>query len=286
MNNTCSIAKEKQPKMKKIWEFASYNLWLLFSPPVGREMGHCDRKRGYTKARKKEPVVKELLEKDTSWQRIGILAQKGVYEFHQDLRLFEAAEGVDQVAEILNLEREEPEVRKRVGEILVNYQKNQFLRGREIIKLSRGDEGFPVPIEVKQGNFVFNFYAAIDCIVRETEGRLHIIDLKTGKSEPDRRQGLVYLLACQYLYPDQQAIASFYNLETGEQTEPIQATAKQLQSIQRELASIAKRHQEELRRYRRNPEAFEEIYPANPHSNCLYCNFNSICKFSTLESAA
>jgi hypothetical protein len=50
VNNTCSIAKEKQPKMKKIWEFASYNLWLLFSPPVGREMGHCDRKRGYTKA--------------------------------------------------------------------------------------------------------------------------------------------------------------------------------------------------------------------------------------------
>jgi hypothetical protein len=271
--------------MKKIREFASYHLWSLFSPPVGQEVWHCDRKRGYTKARKKEPEVKALLEKDTGWQRIGILGQKGVYEFHQDLRLLEDRRGVDRVAEILNLESEDPQVRERVLEILVNYQKSPFLRDQKIIQLSRGDEGIPEPIEVKQGNFVFKFYAAIDCIVREADGRLHIIDLKTGKSEPDRRQGLVYLLACQYLYLNQEAIASFYNLETGHKTEPIQATSNQLQSIQRELARIAKRHQEELRRCWQNPDTFDEIYPANPHFNCRYCNFQSICKFSTVESA-
>jgi hypothetical protein len=271
--------------MKEIREFASYHLWSLFSPPVGQEVWHCDRKRGYTKARKKEPAVKELLEKDTGWQRIGLLGQKGVYEFHQDLRLLEDRRGVDRVAEILDLESEDPQVRERVREILVNYQKSPFLRDREIIKLSRGDERIPKPIDVKQGNFVFKLYAAIDCIVREADGKLHIIDLKTGKSAPDRRQGLVYLLACQYLYPDRDAIASFYNLETGHKTEPIQATSNQLQSIQRELARIAKRHQEELGRYRRNPEAFDEIYPANPNFNCRYCNFQSICKFSTVESA-
>ncbi|MEG3439049.1 PD-(D/E)XK nuclease family protein [Pannus brasiliensis CCIBt3594] len=272
--------------MNKLWEFASYNLWLLFSPPVGQEAWHCDRKRGYTKAKKKEAAVKALLERDTEWQRIGLLGQKGVYEFHQNLALLQHPDGVNRVAEILELEKEADEVQRRVGAILSDYRKNPFLSTKKIVKLARGDEGFPEPIVIRQGDFVFNLYAAIDCIVEEADGTLHVIDLKTGTSEPDRRQALVYLLACQYLYPDRSAIASFYNLETGEGTEPISANPNQLNAIQRQLATIAKRHQDELKRYRWNHDAFDEIYPANPHFNCKYCIFNPICKFSTVERAA
>ena len=86
---------------KKIWQFASYNLWSLFSPPVGQEYWHCDMKRGFTKARKKEPQVKALLEQDNTAQRIGILAQKGVYEFHQNSPILYRRDAVEQVAEIL-----------------------------------------------------------------------------------------------------------------------------------------------------------------------------------------
>ena len=72
--------------MKKVWNFASYNLLSLYSPPVGLEHLHCEMKRGFTKARKKEPEVAELLEKDNTAQKIGLLAQKAVYEFHQDFQ--------------------------------------------------------------------------------------------------------------------------------------------------------------------------------------------------------
>ena len=41
-------------------------------------------KRGLIKARKRAPQVKALLEQDTTPQEIGLLAQQGVYEFHND----------------------------------------------------------------------------------------------------------------------------------------------------------------------------------------------------------
>ena len=65
--------------MKKVWNFSSYNLLSLFSPAVGLEHLHCDMKRGFAKARKKEPEVAKLLDKDNTAQTIGLLAQKAVY---------------------------------------------------------------------------------------------------------------------------------------------------------------------------------------------------------------
>jgi len=40
----------------------------------------------------------------------------------------------------------------------------------------------------------------------EPDGTLHILDFKTGKSEFDRRQAYVYLLAAKYLYPNRSAV--------------------------------------------------------------------------------
>lgn len=273
--------------MRTPWRpYVSFNIWLQFAPSVGQEHWHCDMKRGFARARKKEPLVKALLEQDTTPQHIGLLAQKAVYEFHQDMQLLQQSDGVDRVAQRLKLSQEPGEVQQRLIEILKNYYKNPILAGKKIVKLSRGDEGIPEPILIQNGNYSFNLFAAIDCIFVDSDGKLHILDFKTGKSDFDRRQAFVYLLAATYLYPQQKAVASFYNLESNKWSDPITATDAQLKAIQLELVRIAQQHQKELRRYKENPSEFAQIFPANPGFICCNCQFNSICKFSTFEVSA
>lgn len=272
--------------MNKIWNFASYNLLSLHSPAPGKEYWHCDMKRGYLKARKREPLVQALFDIDSTPQSIGKLAQMGVYEFHNDSLMLQQSDSVERVAEILQLRKETAEVRQRVLEILKSYQKNPILSNKKIILLQRGDEGFPEPILMQHNNYFFNLYAAIDCIFEESDGTIHILDLKTGQSDFDRRQAYIYLLASQYLYPHQQAVASFYNLEKELWSERITATSAKLKAVKRQLVKIAQKHQKELKRYRYQKENFERIFPPNPGSPCQYCPFNSICEFSTVEVSA
>jgi hypothetical protein len=243
-------------------------------------------KRGFTKARKRESQVAALLAQDNTPQRIGLLAQKGVYEFHQDSLMLYRRDAVEKVAEILALSQELDEVQKRIIQILTNYHNNPILLDKKVIQLSRGDEGFPEPILIKQGNSLFNLFAAIDCIFKEPDDTLHILDFKTGTSGFDGRQAFVYLLAASYLYPQQPAVASFYNLESGRWSNPMTATAAQLNAIQIELVWIAQQHQQDLNRYRQNPANFSRIFPPNPGLNCQYCPFNPICEFSASEVPA
>lgn len=260
--------------------FASYNLWSLFNSPVGKEEWHCDMKRGFKKVRNKEPKVKALLE-DTVPQKIGKLAQKGVYEFHQNAHLLNQSDGVERVAEILVLNREIDEIKERVFLILNNYYKYPILVGKNICSLSRGDEGIPEPLRIKQGNNIFRLYAPTDCIFTESDGKVHILDFKTGKSDFDRRQAYVYLLAARYLFPNQLAIASFYNLENCSASEIIEANTEKLDFVQIELAEIAKKHEDEKKLYRHKPNYFAKIFPPNTGSTCKYCLFSSICQFSS-----
>ena len=272
--------------MEKIWNFASYNLWSLFSPALGQEQWHCDRKRGYSKAKKKDPSVQALLAQDTPAQSIGLLAQRGVYEFHQDTSLLYSSNGVESVAQKLHLSQEPDTTIERVTKILQKYQQKPILLGKDIIKLNAGDEGIPLPILVNQDGYQFNLYAALDCIFVERDGTIHILDFKTGKSDFDRRQALVYLLFMDYLYPNRSVCASFYNLESGQESAVITATPLQLKSVQLELSRLAKKHQEQLWEYRKNPERFTEIYPPSPGFKCQYCTFNPICQFSIVEVTA
>lgn len=241
--------------------FASFNLWSLFEPAIGQESFHCDMKRGFSKARSKEPIIKALLDKNNKYQQIGVLAQKGVYEFHRNNLILNQENGLEQVAEALHLNQETEEIQQKIVDILKRYQEFPFLLGKAIVLLIRGDEGFPEPILIKNGDYWFKLYAAIDCIFREPDGTLHILDFKTGKSEFDLRQGYVYLLAASYLYPNQPAVASFYNLETGKQSDKITATSAQLKAIQIEFVQIAQKHQKNLSNYRKNPDLFAQIFP-------------------------
>jgi len=274
--------------IKSRWlPFASFSLLAEFSSAVGQEYWHCDMKRGFKRARKKEPEVMALLSQDTTPQRIGLLGQRGIYEFHQNIQLLGSVKGVRQVAALLNLEQEKSAVQERVLQILKNYHQHPILRDKQILKLDRGDEGIPNPFEVRSRNFLFKLFAAIDCIFKEPDGRLHILDFKTGKSGFDLRQGYIYLLTAQYLFPKKKAIASFYNLETCEWSEPLTAESFHLEAIQNNLAKIARKHDLEKRRYRKDPTAFNRIFPPNPDARrCFNCQFHSICNFSAWEASA
>jgi PD-(D/E)XK nuclease superfamily len=271
--------------------FASYHLWSLVAPAPGQERWHCQMRRGYIKARQQEPEVKVLLAKATASQHIGILAQKGVYEFHRHRHLLSQKDGVEEVAQLLKLSSATDEVQQRVLRILKNYHDLPFLLDKDILELTRGDEGFPKPIAVERENYSFRLYAAMDCIFieRDVESAssvptLHILDFKTGKSSFDHRQALVYLLAARYLYPGYRAIASFYNLEIRKISELINISSSQLDEIELELANIANKHQQDIYKYQQKPHKFSSIFTPNPGYHCRFCPFNSICKFSSFHS--
>ncbi|CAN1210767.1 PD-(D/E)XK endonuclease-like domain-containing protein [Tumidithrix helvetica PCC 7403] len=266
--------------------FASYGLMAELIPPVGQESFHCDMQRGYKRARKKELEVSALLAKDTTPQRIGLLAQKGVYEFHQHPEFISQEYEVENLAEILKLDEESYLVEQRVTQILCNYRDNPVLLDKNIIRLSRGDEGVPDGLEINSHNYLFRLFAAIDCIFEDTDGTLCILDFKTGKSNFDFRQAYIYLLAATYLYPDRKTSALFYNLESCKWSDRITASPIHLSALQTELARIAKSHELEKKRYHREPERFAEIFTPNPGFACKYCPFNSICSFSVCEVAA
>lgn len=263
--------------------FASYHLWSLYAPAAGQERWHCQMKRGFIKARQHEPQVKILLGQATPPQRIGLLAQKGVYEFHHHRHFLHQPDGVEKVAQLLKLSKSTFEVQQRVLQILKNYYKTPFLLGKRILQLTRGDEGFPSPIIIQQERYGFRLYATMDCIFSESDSTLHILDFKTGKSAFDQRQALVYLLAARYLYPEYRAVASFYNLERCKTSELITVTSAQLDAVETELARLADQHQKDLHKYQENRSKFSEIFPPNPGSHCRYCPFHSICEFSSFK---
>ena len=180
----------------------------------------------------------------------------------------------------IKLDDESPEVIKRVEAVIKSYYQKPILRDKEIILLARGDEGFPTPILINESNYIFNLFAAIDCIFELEDGTLHILDFKTGKSDFDNRQGNIYLLASQYLFPNRSVVASFYNLETQQWSDPITKNQNQLQRLQQRLKSLSQKHQKELKNYRYYKEPFDRVFPPNPGLACKYCQFSSICEYS------
>jgi len=75
-----------------------------------------------------------------------LATQKGVYEFHHHRQLLNQPDGVEKVAQILKLSKSSAEVQQRVIQILKNYYDDPVLKGKHIIQLTSGDEGFPRPI--------------------------------------------------------------------------------------------------------------------------------------------
>ena len=261
--------------------FASYQLWTQFEPALGWEDTHCQMQRGWRWTQKspaKELQTPPVFE--TIWQKVGKLAQHGVYEFHQNPLFLKHPRGVDRVADRLYLYYEIAPVRQRVIKILQQYQSEPYLVGKEVLLLNRGDETIPEPIEIRLAGSNFQLFAAFDCVVREPDGQIHIIDFKTGQADFDRRQAYVYLLASIYLYPDRHVVASFYNLETQIQSELITATPIQLTQIADKLADIARLHQQQLAEYQDRPDCFDRLFPPHPGNHCRYCQFNYLCTYA------
>ena len=261
--------------------FASYQLWSQFEPALGWEDSHCHMQRGWRWTQAITP--KELQESPviaTIWQKVGKLAQQGVSEFHRDPLLLKHPRGVDRIADRLYLYYEILPVRQRVMRILQQYRTEPWLVGKDILVLNRGDEPIPAPIEIEIEADRFQLFAAVDCLLQELDGSLHIVDFKTGQADFDRRQADVYLLAMSYLYPERAVVASFYNLETNIRSELITATPTQLASVARKLAQIARLHQQQLQEYRTDPACFDRVFPAHPGYHCRHCPFSYRCTYA------
>jgi hypothetical protein len=244
-------------------------------------------KRGFGKVRNQEPSIEPLTKQDNIAQAIGHFAQRGVYEFQQNPTLLSSADGVEKVGKILGLDDRIETVRDKILEILQGYRDRPILSDKNVFLLQRGDEGFPPPITIGSGANKFNLFASFDCIFIEPDGKLHILDFKTGKSLFDKRQAYVYLLAAKFLYPDKRAIASFYNLESQVLSESIELSNMAFESLQIELFNLANKLQQKKRYYSQNKDKFSQIFPANPSQGCRYCNFNfnfnSICEFALIK---
>ena len=218
---------------------------------------------------------------ETIWQKVGKLAQQGVYEFHQDPLLLKHPSGCERIADRLYLYYEIATIRDRVIQILRQYQADPWLLDRDILVLNRGDEPIPPPIVLEVDGYQFHLLAAFDCIVRSIDNSIHIIDFKTGLAAPDLRQAEVYLLACTYLYPERTPVASFYNLETMTSSQLITATDDSLAQTARKLAQIAKLHQQQLQAYQTNTDCFDRLFPPHPGTHCRSCPVNYRCTYST-----
>jgi hypothetical protein len=247
---------------------------------VGWEDTHCQMQRGWRWTQPKtSQEAQGFAVQETIWQKVGKLAQQGVYEFHQNPLWLKHPRGCERVADRLYLYYELGVVRDRVTRILQQYQASPFLLDRDIVVLNSGEEELPYPIDIQVDDYQFQLFAAFDCIVRAGDDQIEIIDFKTGSADFDLRQADVYLLACSYLFPDRQAIASFYNLETMVSSEIITATSDRLDEIARKLAQIAQLHQQQVREHQLNPASFDRLFPAHPGTHCQYCAFNYRCTY-------
>lgn len=263
--------------------WVSYSLWREFSPQSGFEELHCHRKRGFNRARRREPQIEPLTQQDNIPQRVGKLAQQAVVELHNFEPL--ARDAISEVArDRLHLEREPEEVQSRVLQVMERYLEHPFLRDRQVVYLDRGTSKPQEFILENQGEKIACFYL-FDCLIEEDTNTLHVIDFKTGQKDKqegeeryDLRQAFMYLLACRSHYPEKRAIASFYNLETGRESAIYSATESELELVQLRLAEIARQHEQQQREYRRNPARFHQLYPATPGKACKNCPYTSVCE--------
>ncbi len=74
-------------------------------------------RRGFNRFRKKEYFVKEILDKDTTVQSIGLLAQRVVWEFYKNPSLLERDDAIEIISARIELET----IKKSTKSRLSNY---------------------------------------------------------------------------------------------------------------------------------------------------------------------
>jgi PD-(D/E)XK nuclease superfamily len=238
-------------------------------------------------SKKQDAEVQKCRASDLPAQRVGILAQRGVYEFWKAPQYLEDSTGVDWAIQKLQLHNELPEVCQQVTTILQSYHEKPFLKNKNVITCESGIDYDPHTFKIEHGNTQFALSAQIDCSYSEPDGTFHIVDFKTGKSSIDSfdsRQLYIYLLAANSLHPDRPAVASFYHIETGEQSKLFSATPEILEAYRIELFNIMCRLEKEKQLLIDFPDVFLEVYPPNPDPNiCRYCNYQSVCEFALMS---
>jgi hypothetical protein len=258
--------------------WSTHLLWREFSPQQGFEEFHCHKRRGYARVISKEDQqIDYLKQQDTIPQRIGKLAQKGVYFLHRKPEHLSLS-GIDIIAiEFLKLNQEEKEVQEQVIQALKNYVEFPFLNNKKVIEITSGEEKYKqIPLSLNE--FRYTVYFQFDCVIQEDDQTIHIVDFKTGQSDYDLRQAFVYILIGQYIYKGKQVIASFYNLLSKKQSDIYSLTQDELLYVKMKLAKIARDHDQQVKQYKSDHKLFERLYPASPGKGCPQCPFISVCE--------
>ena len=148
--------------------------------------------------------------------------------------------------------------KKALRDFLVDYQSNPptetiFLEKKFSFKIG--------------GNII---KGTIDRVDRLADGRLEVVDYKTGKGKDkltfdDKRQLILYQVFLEEFLGEPVGQLSYYYLETGKKISFI-ATAKEIEKLKlgiiEEIAAIKNRN-----------------FAPTPSMMCQYCDFNSICEF-------
>lgn len=269
--------------------WVSYSLWREFSPQLGYETNHCHKKRWFKR-------IKKIPELDNDYQKVGKLAQKIVYHLYQNPQYLNI-ESIDLIMfDQMNLKQESEIIQSKIFDISKLYIQNPFLLDKKVIEFDYGNDTKPNKINInsKLGNYVL--YYLFDCIIEDEDQVLHIIDFKTGNSKPDVRQAYVYLVVADALskqknfpYQNKQFRASFYNLESCQQSSIYTLDQDELQLIKDNLGKIAFAHEQEKKEYQQKEREYfnqaeflkeftNKKFPASVGNFCQNCAYINNCQ--------
>ena len=124
-------------------------------------------------------------------------------------------------------------------------------------------------IKVPAGRESYTVRGAIDRI-DEAEGKLKIIDYKTGRPKEklnfaDKEQLLIYQMAVRDLFAQEIDSLSFYFLENNTELEFL-GTDSELEKVKEKIITTIQ-------------EIKKNKFPPKPSSLCRYCDFYDICEF-------
>ena len=144
------------------------------------------------------------------------------------------------------------------------WQYWQGLENREILFLEKRFS-FKISGEIMKG--------AIDRVDILPDGRLEIVDYKTGNPKKDldykfRRQLILYQLFLEEFLGREIARLSYYYLENGSVVS-FEATEKEKEKLRQEIG-------EEIAAIKKGQ------FPAKPGEMCKFCDFKGICEFAKL----
>lgn len=155
--------------------------------------------------------------------------------------------------------QEEEEYRNKAKEILRRYLNDN----RHAVAQPKYFEKL---VEDKIGPFPFQ--GRFDRVDKRTDGKLDVIDYKSGKTLDARQlkrelQAKIYTLLSRRIWGKKFGQIFFYYLETGKKV-PVEFTSEELGQTVETIKEVGR-------------SIYRKVFPAQPSALCSWCDYQSIC---------